>query len=75
MQGAFGKGDWLANGVLFGLYHLHQPWTIITSIIDGTLCYALPSRRYRSTWMGIIVHSSQAVFFTFIALGLVLGLA
>lgn len=25
MAGVFGKWDWVANGVLFGLYHLHQP--------------------------------------------------
>jgi membrane protease YdiL (CAAX protease family) len=28
MQGAFGGADWLANGVLFALYHLHTPWVI-----------------------------------------------
>ena len=75
MSGVFGKGDWLANGVLFGLYHLHQPWSIIPSMIGGSLGYAWPSRRFRSTWMGIIVHSVESVFFVFIALGLVLGLA
>ena len=40
----------------------------------GTLTYALPSRRYRSAWFGIIIHSVETVFFIFIALGLVLGL-
>jgi membrane protease YdiL (CAAX protease family) len=75
MQGVFGKADWLANGVLFGLYHLHQPWSIFGSIAGGTLCYALPSRRFRSAWMGTIIHSVETVFFIFIALGLVLGLA
>jgi membrane protease YdiL (CAAX protease family) len=75
MRGVFGKGDWIANGVLFGLYHLHQPWGIAKSMIDGIFCLAWPSRRFRSAWMGIIVHSSQTVFFVFVALGLVLGLA
>jgi membrane protease YdiL (CAAX protease family) len=75
MGGVFGKRDWIANGVLFGLYHLHQPWGILKSALDGIFCLALPSRRFRSAWMGIIVHSSQTVFFLFIALGLVLGLA
>jgi membrane protease YdiL (CAAX protease family) len=75
MRGVFGKGDWVANGVLFGLYHLHQPWGILKSTIDGIFCLAWPSRRFRSAWMGIIVHSSQTLFFVFIALGLVLGLA
>jgi membrane protease YdiL (CAAX protease family) len=75
MRGVFGKRDWIANGVLFGLYHLHQPWGIVKSTIDGIFCLAWPSRRFRSAWMGIIVHSSQTLFFVFIALGLVLGLA
>ena len=75
MQGVFGKGDWLANGVLFGLYHLHQPWSIFGSILEGVFCLALPSRRFRSAWFGIILHSGQTVFFIFAALGLVLGLA
>ena len=75
MRGAFGKRDWLANGVIFGLYHLHQPWSILGAIVDGALLYALPSARFRSTWMGIAVHSGQTVFFIFLALGLVLGAA
>jgi membrane protease YdiL (CAAX protease family) len=75
MRGAFGRRDWLANGVIFGLYHLHQPWSIPGAIIDGTLLYALPSSRFRSTWFGIAVHSGQTVFFTFLVLGLVLGAA
>jgi membrane protease YdiL (CAAX protease family) len=73
LNGVFGRRDWVANGVLFGLYHLHQPWTIISSIIDGTFFLALPSRRFRTAWMGIAVHSSQSVFFLVVAFGLVLG--
>ena len=75
MNGVFGRGDWVANGLLFGLYHLHQPWTIFSSIVDGVFLYALPSKRFRSAWMGIAVHSMQTVFFIIVALGLVLGLA
>jgi uncharacterized protein len=30
MNGVFGKRDWVANGLLFGLYHLHQPWSILS---------------------------------------------
>ena len=71
----FGLRDWVANCILFGLYHLHQPWSIPGAIIDGSLLYAFPSSRFRSTWMGIAVHSGQAVFFIFLATGLVLGLA
>src|ERR671910_2754920 len=35
MQGVFGKRDWVANGVLFALYHLHMPWRIPSTFIDG----------------------------------------
>jgi len=75
MKGVFGSWSWLANGVLFGLYHIHQPWGIAGSVVSGTLLYAFPTWRFRSTWMGIIVHSAQSVFFTFLILGVVLGLA
>ena len=75
MQGVFGRRDWVANGLLFGLYHLHQPWTIVSSTVNGVFLYALPSRRFRSAWMGIVVHSAQTVVFVVVALGLVLGWA
>jgi membrane protease YdiL (CAAX protease family) len=75
MNGVFGKWDWVANGVLFGVYHLHQPWGIPGNILDGLFLYAFPARRFRSTWMAIIIHSAESVFFLFLILGLVLGLA
>src|SRR3712207_1278526 len=28
MEGVFGRFSWVANAVLFGLYHVHQPWGI-----------------------------------------------
>jgi membrane protease YdiL (CAAX protease family) len=74
MEGVFGHGSWVANGVLFGLYHVHQPWGIPNSIVTGLL-YAFPAYRYRSTWMSIILHSAQSAFFAFLVLGVVLGLA
>jgi membrane protease YdiL (CAAX protease family) len=75
MEGVFGRWSWVANGVLFGLYHLHQPWGMLTFVVGGALFYALPAWRLRSTWMSIIVHSAQSVYFAFLILGLVLGLA
>ena len=75
MEGVFGRWSWVANGVLFGLYHVHQPWGILDSIISGVFLYAYPTWRFRSTWMGIIVHSGQTVYFAFLILGIVLGLA
>lgn len=71
-MGSFGRGDWLANGVLFACYHLHEPWVIPQTILVDTFAEALPSRRYRSALIGIIVHSAQTVFFIVIALTLVL---
>ena len=75
MAGVFGRWSWVANGVLFGFYHLHQPWGIPGSVISGVFLYAFPSWRFRSTWMGVIVHSAQSVYFAFLILGVVLGLA
>jgi len=71
MRAAFGRADWVANGFLMGVYHLHQPWSIPTSIVAGMLM-AYPSRRFRSAWMGIIVHSAQSVFLAIVILTLVL---
>jgi membrane protease YdiL (CAAX protease family) len=71
MSGAFGRADWVVNGVLFATYHLHTPWVIPGTLLDTfILCY--PTRRYRSAWLGIIVHSTQSLFFLTIVLGLVL---
>jgi membrane protease YdiL (CAAX protease family) len=75
MEGVFGRWSWLANGVLFGFYHVHQPWGIVGSVVSGVFLYAFPTWRFRSIWMGIIVHSAQSVFFAFLILGIVLGLA
>jgi hypothetical protein len=72
------KSDPLGAGVtrvLFGFYHLYQPWGILGSIVAGVLLFALPAHRFRSTWMAVIVHSGQSVFFAFLILGIVLGLA
>lgn len=75
MDGVFGKWSWVANGVLFGCYHLHQPWTIVGNAISGVFLLAFPAWRFRSTWMSVIVHSVQSVYFAFLILGVVLGLA
>jgi membrane protease YdiL (CAAX protease family) len=71
MNGAFGRRDWLANGVLFAGYHLHMPWAIPTTLLD-TFTLAYPSKRYRSALVGIAVHGAQTIVFTGLALSLVL---
>ena len=75
MEGVFGRWSWVANGVLFGFYHVHQPWSIVGVVVSGVFFFALPTWRFRSTWMGIILHSGQSVFIVFLILGIVLGLA
>jgi membrane protease YdiL (CAAX protease family) len=72
MRAAFGRADWVVNGVLFGFYHLHEPWVIPNAIVTGFLC-AYPTRRFRSAWMGIAIHSVEAVFFLAVLLTLVLS--
>jgi uncharacterized protein len=74
MEGVFGKWDWLTNGILFCLYHLHQPWGILATM-PGDLMFAYSGKRFRSNWFPIILHSGQTVFLLFLILGLVLGLA
>src|ERR671921_1789117 len=56
MEGVFGRGSWVANSILFGLYHLHLPWVIPNAVLTGFL-YTYPAYRYKSTWMSIILHS------------------
>jgi membrane protease YdiL (CAAX protease family) len=72
MRGVFGRGDFVANGVLFAVYHLHQPWSIPSALGDIVFT-AYPTRRFESAWMGIIVHSAQSVVIVIILLTLVLA--
>jgi uncharacterized protein len=70
MNGAFGRGDWVANGVLFTGYHLHVPWAMPATLFD-TFLLAYPTKRYRSAWIGIAVHSAQSVVIAILVLTLV----
>jgi len=71
MQNAFGRRDWIVNGLLFGAYHLHQPWSIPANMLVGLLL-AYPSRRFRSAWLGILIHSTQSVYLLALVLVLIL---
>jgi uncharacterized protein len=70
MNGAFGRGDWLVNGVLFAVYHLHIPWVILAGLV-GAFAIAYPTKRYRSALIGIAVHSAQTVYIAVVLLMLV----
>ena len=52
--------DWL-DDVLFGVYHLHLPWSIPANTLD-TFFISYPASRYRSALIGICVHSVQTVY-------------
>ena len=71
MNGAFGRVDWLVNGVLFAAYHLHEPWIFLAPLTDAAVI-AYPTKYYRSAWIGIVVHSAQTVFLTVAVVALVL---
>jgi uncharacterized protein len=72
MNRAFGRWDWVANGILFAIYHLHEPWVIPQALLVDTFVLAGASRRYHSALIGIAVHSAQTVYFTGLVLALVL---
>jgi membrane protease YdiL (CAAX protease family) len=72
MAGAFGRRDWLVNGLLFAGYHVHIPWAMPSILLLDTFALALPSRRYRSALIGIAVHTSQSVVLCALVLPLVL---
>jgi uncharacterized protein len=71
MQGAFGRADWVVNGLLFAVYHLHQPWSIPGAAYDMFIL-SYPAKRYRSAVISIVVHSTQTLFFAVIAVTLIL---
>ena len=71
MAGVFGRWDWVANTVLFGLYHVHKIW-FWPSMITSSFGTAWAAKRYRSLWMGVIVHGVEG-YFIVLVLGVILG--
>jgi len=72
MNRAFGRFDWLANGVLFALYHVHVPWAIPAVLVDS-IFIAYPAKRYRSALISIVAHSAQSVVILVLATTLVVA--
>ncbi|MFL6132331.1 MAG: CPBP family intramembrane glutamic endopeptidase [Nocardioidaceae bacterium] len=60
MRAVFGRADFVANGALFTLFHLHQPWSMPNTLIDGIVNQAYATRRFQSTWMGLITHTAPS---------------
>lgn len=65
MAGVFGRWDWVANTVLFGLYHVHKIWAWPSMILDS-FGIAWAAGRYRSFWMGVLVHGLEGFFIVLI---------
>jgi len=72
MRAVFGRRDFVASGVMHTLYHVHQPWSMPATLIDSTFAQAYPTKRFRSTWMGIITHTAPSILIIGIVLSLVL---
>lgn len=61
MRGVFGRWDWVANSVLFALYHPHRPALALGFIIGG-LAWTLPVKKFRSMWFSVILHGFEGIF-------------
>jgi membrane protease YdiL (CAAX protease family) len=70
MRAVFGRGDWVANGTIFTAYHLHQPWSMPATLLDGIFAQAYPAKRFRSIWIAVVGHTLPS----FVLIGLVLSL-
>lgn len=74
MQGAFGRWDWLANAVLFTLYHTQKIWTLPLVLLTA-LPFSWAARRYRTIWFAVILHSIEGLIVLALVFGVVSGLA
>jgi membrane protease YdiL (CAAX protease family) len=72
MRATFGRSDFVASGTLFTLYHVHQPWSMPATLIDGIVNQAYATKRFQSTWMGIITHTAPSFVMVAVVLALVL---
>lgn len=60
MKGVFGRWDFVANTVLFSLYHLHRPTQMLGFIFTDIL-WAYTSSRFKSMWFGVILHGFEGI--------------
>ncbi|MEC5397391.1 CPBP family intramembrane glutamic endopeptidase [Uliginosibacterium sp. H1] len=72
MEGVFGRRAWLANAVIFGLYHLHKPLHLVSGIISN-MAYSLPAQRYRCLWLAVLIHGFEGLVVLGFTLWVVLG--
>jgi membrane protease YdiL (CAAX protease family) len=60
MTGVFGKRDWVANAVLYALYHLFQFWMIPFRLVEG-LIISRHARRFSSNWMAVAIRGVEGL--------------
>lgn len=72
MIGVFGRRAWLANAVVFGLYHVHMFWTLPSNIVSS-MAYSWTAQRYRSVWLAVLIHGFEGVVLIVIVLWVIFG--
>jgi membrane protease YdiL (CAAX protease family) len=72
MNGVFGKWDWIANNILFCLYHLHMVWNAPSRLLLDLL-YPWPAKRFKSYWMAVIIHGFDAIMVFFLVTMAIMG--
>ncbi len=74
MRGAFGRWDWVANGVLFMLKHVYQRW-LYPGILVGSLAFAFAAGPMGSLPLSMLFHwIGNDLFAMIYMIGAVLGL-
>ena len=68
MRAVFGKGDWVANGILFELKHVYQRWTWGAGPFNS-LAFALLGGPVGSVWLAMLLHWAGSWL-----LGLIVGI-
>lgn len=74
MNGVFGKYDWIANGILFALYHVHMVWQLPSQILFRDWIYSWAAKRYKSFWIAAIIHGFDAIVVTVLMTMAIMGL-
>lgn len=72
MAGGFGRGDRVANAVLFALHHDHRSWMLPTVLLTR-LPFSWAARRHRTIWFAVILHSIEGVVLLALVIAVVSG--
>ena len=72
MRKVCGRWDWVVNGTIFTIWHLHEPWVMPTTLLSGLFGQAYPAKRFRSIWISIAAHTLPSFLIVGVILSLVL---